>query len=131
MTSNTTDLLDDILERQKLKFGETTKEELWRKLRGEIIEYQEALRNNFIYDNNQTRLEIMLEQADIIILANRLYQEFDDEVAWLIIDKMYNFETAKYVKMKWDIVEKRQYIRDSKGNWQHKGESNGIKRISY
>lgn len=120
MISNTPDLLDDILERQKKKFGDTTKEELWRKLKCEISEYQQALRANFINDCHQTRIDVMFEQADIIILANRLYQEFNDDVAWLIIEKMYNFETARYVKIKWDIVEKRPYYRDKNGNWQHK-----------
>lgn len=120
MISNTQNLLDDILERQKKKFGKTTKEELWSKLRGEIIEYQQALRANFMNDCVQTKIDIMFEQADIIILANRLHREFKDELAWLLIQKMYNYETAHYVKMKWDIVEKRQYYRDSNGNWQHK-----------
>lgn len=119
MTSNTTDLLDDIYHRQVKKFGDTSAEELWKNLRGEIIEYQEALRKNFLYDNQQTRLDVMMEQADIIILANRLYQEFQDETAWLILDKMYNYETARFVKMKWEIVENRKYRRDKNGLWQH------------
>lgn len=129
MISNTPDLLDDILECQKKKFGDTTKEELWRKLKGEIIEYQQALRANYIYDSNQTRIDVMLEQADIIILANRLYQEFHDEIAWLILEKMYNFETARYVKIKWGIVEQRPYYRDKNGNWQHKEVKNGFKKV--
>lgn len=120
MISNTPDLLDDILERQKKKFGDTTEKELLANLTGEVIEYQEAMRKNFMADNQQTRLEVMLEQADIIILANRLYQEFDNPIAWLILDKMYNFETAKYVKMKWEVVESRTYFRDKNGLWQHR-----------
>lgn len=119
MISNDTELLDVIYQKQVKKFGETTPEELWRKLRGEIIEYQQALKNQFLYDSPQSRLDVMLEQADIIILANRLYQEFQDELAWLILDKMYNFETARFVSMKWDIVEKRRYRKDKNGNWQH------------
>lgn len=119
MISNTPDLLDDIYQRQVKKFGKTTKEELSAHLRNEIYEYQAEIRKNFMNDCQQTRLELMLEQADIIILANRLYQEFDDPLAWLVLDKMYNFETAKYVKMKWDIVEKRKYHRDENGLWHH------------
>lgn len=130
MISNTSDLLDDILERQKKKFGKTTKEELWSKLRGEIIEYQQALRSNIMNDCLQTKVDIMLEQADIIILANRLHREFKDELAWLLIQKMYNYETAKFVKFKWSIVEKRPYYRDKNGNWQHKEVKNEVKRIS-
>lgn len=124
MISNTVDLLDDVYNRQVKKFGETTKEELWRKLKAEIEEYKNAVKTNFIYDSQNTRQEIFLEQADIIILANRLYQEFNDAVAWLILEKMYNFETAKYVKMKWEIVEKRKYYRNQNGDWQH------VERIS-
>lgn len=122
MISNTVDLLDDIFNRQVKKFGSTTEKELWQNLTGEIIEYQEALRKNYMTDNKQTGLEVMLEQADIIILANRLYQEFNNPIGWLILDKMYNFETAKYVKMKWDIVENRPYVRDKNGLWQHRKE---------
>lgn len=120
MISNTPDLLEDIYYRQVKKFGETTEKILLKRLDEEIYEYQEALRNNFMNDNQQSRLEVMLEQADIIILANRLYQEFNNMLAWLILDKMYNFESAKYVKMKWDIVENRPYSRDKNGFWQHR-----------
>lgn len=120
MISNTPDLLEDIYHRQVKKFGETTEKILLKRLDEEIYEYQEALRNNFMNDNQQSRLEVMLEQADIIILANRLYQEFNNMLAWLILDKMYNFESAKYVKMKWDIVENRPYSRDKNGFWQHR-----------
>lgn len=70
----------------------------------------------------------MYEKADVIIMANRLYQEYQDEVAWLILSELYNYETAKYVKAKWDIVKKRPYIRDKNGNYQHQKEyNNGFK----
>lgn len=128
LVSNNQDLLDYVYERQKLKFGETTKEELYRKLRCEIIEYQEATRYNWMISSAQSAEAMMFEQADIIIIANRLYQEFHDEVAWALLEKYYNYETARYVKKKWDIVEQRTYYRDSKGNWQHKEDKNEKKK---
>lgn len=112
-------MLDKIYERQKEKFGAQTKEELWRKLRGEIIELQEARRQLFMKDTNENRESVMFEEADIIIMANRLYQEYQDEVAWLIVDRLFNFESAKYVAKKWEIVEKRPYHKDKNGLWQH------------
>lgn len=119
MISNTQELLDNIYERQKLKFGETTKEELYRKLRCEIMELQQANRQYFMTSSFQDSEDIKFEEADIIIIANRLYQEFQDEIAWALLSKYYNYESAKYVKMKWDIVEKRIYKRDKFNNWQH------------
>ena len=119
MISNTPDLLEDIYHRQVKKFGETTEKILLKRLDEEIYEYQEAMRKNFINDNQYTREDIMLEKADIIILANRGYQEFNNPKCWLILDNMYNFETAKYVVKKWEIVEKRSYKRTSDGDWQH------------
>lgn len=123
MISNSQELLDYIYEQQKIKFGNTTKEELYRKLRCEIIELQEANRNYWLdgeVHNKELSDAIKFEEADIIIVANRLYQEFQDEVAWALLSKYYNYESAQYVKQKWDIVQKRTYIRDRNGNWQHK-----------
>jgi hypothetical protein len=119
MTSNTEALLDDIYERQKLKFGNATKAELYKKLRCEIREYQAAIKAQFNNNSVENSHDVMFEIADIIIVANRLYKEFKDEIAWALLIKYYNYETARYVKAKWDIVEKRKYVRDQYGNWQH------------
>lgn len=119
IVSNTQDLLDDILERQKRKFGPTTKEELYRKLRTEILEYQEATRAFFMTGSREYAEAMKFEEADIIIVANRLWQEFHDEVAWALLSKYYNYESARYVKAKWEIVEKRPYKRTAAGDWQH------------
>lgn len=119
MISNTEALLEDIYERQKLKFGKTTKAELYRKLRCEIREYQAAIKAHFYNDSVENARDIMFEIADVIIIANRLYKEFKDEIAWALLQKYYNYETARYVKAKWDIVQKRKYVKDKNGNWQH------------
>lgn len=118
--SNTQELLDSIYEEQKIKFPDQTREQTERKMRTEIIELQQA---NLKYWNTGSKKDaeaIMLEKADVIIMANRLYQEYQDEVAWLILSELYNYETAKYVKMKWEIVKLRTYIKDKEGNYQHK-----------
>ena len=126
--SNNQALLDYVYERQKLKFGNTTKDELYRKLRCEIIEYQEATRRYWNTASADAAEDMMFEQADIIIMANRLYQEFQDEIAWALLSKYYNYETARYVKLKWEIVEHRPYYRDRNGNWQHKVGKNEKKK---
>lgn len=122
MVSNAQDLLDYVFERQKIKFGPTTPEELYRKLRVEILEYQEATSRYWMTNDPKAAEDMMFEQADIIIVANRLYQEFHDEVAWAILSKYYNYETARYVKAKWEIVEKRPYKKNKNGDWQHEEE---------
>lgn len=121
MITNNQNLLDNVYERQKKKFKNQTKEELWAKLIGEIIELQQERRKLFMQQEptSENKEAVLFEEADIIIMANRLYQEYHDEVAWLILDQMYNYETAKYVAKKWEIVEKRNYHKDKNGLWQH------------
>lgn len=119
MVSNTQELLDYVYERQKIKFPDQTREQTERKLRGEIIELQQATMKYWNTGSRHNADEIMFEKADIIILANRLYQEHQDELAWAILSTYYNYETARYVKAKWDIVEKRRYVKDANGNYQH------------
>lgn len=127
--SNTQELLDYVYERQKIKFPNQTREQTERKLRGEIIELQEANRRYWMTGSKKHAEAIKFEEADVIIMANRLYQEYKDELAWAILSRYYNYESAKYVKAKWDIVEQRQYIRDANGNYQHKEIKNGFKEI--
>lgn len=119
MVSNTQELLDYVYERQKIKFPDQTREQTERKLRGEIIELQQATMKYWNTGSRHNADEIMFEKADIIIMANRLYQEYQDELAWAILSTYYNYETARYVKAKWDIVEKRRYVKDANGNYQH------------
>ena len=122
IVSNTEELLDYIYERQKIKFPNQTRDQTERKLRGEILELQEA---NMAFWNTGSKHyaeAIKFEEADVIIMANRLYQEYQDELAWAILSRYYNYESAKYVKAKWDIVEKRKYFRDANGNYQHEEE---------
>lgn len=115
--TNYVSMLEEIYQAQKQKFGKMTKDELFKKLYEEINEYQQASLDLFTCDNQANRVNVMLELADIIIVANRLYLEYDDEIAWLIVDKLFNYETAKWVKIKWDMVEKRNYTKDDCGNW--------------
>ena len=120
MVSNTEELLDYIYERQKKKFPDQTREQTERKLRGEIIELQEANRLYWNTGSKEHAEAIKFEEADVIIMANRLYQEYQDELAWAILSRYYNYESAKYVKAKWEIVEQRPYVKDEHGNYQHK-----------
>lgn len=120
MVSNTEELLDYIYERQKKKFPDQTREQTERKLRGEIIELQEANRLYWNTGSKEHAEAIKFEEADVIIMANRLYQEYQDELAWAILSRYYNYESAKYVKAKWEIVEERTYVKDEHGNYQHK-----------
>jgi hypothetical protein len=113
---NTETLLDYIYERQLAKFPDQTREQTERKLRAEILELQEARRNLFF---GGSREAVMYEKADVIIMANRLWRDFNDEMAWMILDSMYDYETARYVELKWKIVEQRTYIKDEYGNYQH------------
>lgn len=120
-------LLDDIYERQLIKFPDQTPEQTRRKLKAEIFELQEA-RRAYYYGGGSLE-EVKSEEADVIIMANRLWRDDNDPMAWMILDSMYNYETAKWVKAKWEIVEKRIYKKDSEGTYQHielnYGASNG------
>lgn len=113
------DLLDEIYIKQKKKFPDVTIEQAWKKLKGEVLELQEARRQHFIEPNSENAEKIKFEEADIIIMANKIYQENQDEIAWLVLDKLYNYESAKYVVEKWKIVEERTYHKDKNGNYQH------------
>ena len=119
MISNTQEFLDYIYERHKIKFPNQTREQTTRKLRGEIIELQEANRLYWMTGSKEHAEAVKFEEADVIIMANRLYQDFQDELAWAILSRYCNYESAKYVKMKWDIVEQRKYKKDANGNYQH------------
>lgn len=120
------DLLNEIYIKQKKKFPDVTIEQAWRKLRGEIIELQLARREHFIKSTFENAEKIKYEEADIIIMANKIYQENQDEIAWLILDKFYNYESSKYVVKKWQIVEKRTYHKDENGNYQHDESENDV-----
>lgn len=113
---NTETLLDYVYERQLIKFPDQTREQTERKLRAEILELQEARRNLYF---GGSREAVMYEKADVIIMANRLWRDFNDEMAWMILDSMYDYETAKYVEFKWKIVESRTYTKDENGTYQH------------
>ena len=113
------DLLDEIYIKQKKKFPDVTVEQAWRKLKGEIIELQQARRDFSKNPTLETAEKIKYEEADVIIMANNIYQENQDEVAWLILDKLYNYKSSKYVAAKWKIVEERSYHKDKYGNYQH------------
>lgn len=122
IVSNNQELLDYIYERQRIKFPHQTRQQTERKLRGEIIELQEANRLYWYTSSKENAEAIKFEEADVIIMANRLYQEYQDELAWAILSRYYNYETAKYVKEKWEMVEKRTYKKDKNGNYQHEEE---------
>lgn len=117
---NQESLLDYIYERQLEKFPDQTREDTERKLRAEIIELQEARRDYWTAQSKNNAEKVMFETADVIIMANRLYHDFQDELAWCILDSMFNYETAKYVQAKWEIVEKRIYEKKADGTYQHK-----------
>lgn len=131
IVSNTQELLDSIYERQKIKFPNQSREQTTRKLRAEIIELQEANRLYWMTGSKEHAEAVKFEEADVIIMANRLYQDFQDELAWAILSRYYNYESAKYMKMKWDIVEQRTYKKDVYGNYQHekKGARYGFKKF--
>ena len=120
--SNNQELLDYIYERQRIKFPYQTRQQTERKLRGEIIELQEANRLYWYAPSKENAEAIKFEEADVIIMANRLYQDYQDELAWAILSRYYNYESAKYVKEKWEMVEKRTYKKDKNGNYQHEKE---------
>ncbi len=114
---NSEQLLDHIYQRQLAKFPDQTREQTERKLRAEILELQQARRD--YYFGGSKPENIMFEKADVIIMANRLWKDFNDELAWAIIDSMYDYETAKFVEAKWKIVESRCYVKDKDGTYQH------------
>lgn len=116
---NQESLLDYIYERQLEKFPDQTREDTERKLRAEIIELQDARRDYYNAQCPKNAEKVMFKMADVIIMANRLYHDFQDEFAWMILDSMYNFEIAKYVDIKWQIVEKREYKKLPDGTYQH------------
>jgi hypothetical protein len=116
---NQESLLDYIYERQLEKFPDQTREDTEKKLRGEIIELQQARRDYYNAQCPKNSEKVMFETADVIIMANRLYHDFQDEFAWMILDSMYNWEVAKYVDIKWQIVEKRDYKKLPDGTYQH------------
>ena len=116
---NQESLLDYIYERQLEKFPDQTREDTERKLRAEIIELQQARRDYWTAQSKKNAEKVMFETADVIIMANRLYHDFQDELAWMILDSMYNWEVAKYVEAKWQIVEKREYKKLPDGTYQH------------
>ena len=113
------DLIEKIYEEHLVKFGEQTREETYLRMCEEIKELQEARLKQFQCDSQENRLKVKFEEADVIITAIRLYKEYDDLSAWLILDLLYNYETAKYVQEKWEIVKKRKYVKDSRGLQQH------------
>lgn len=115
--------LDEIYIKQKKKFPDVTIKQAWKKLRGEIIELQQARREHFMHSTYENAEKIKYEEADVIIMANKIYQENQDEIAWLILDKLCNYESFKYVVKKWEIVEQRSYHKDKNGNYQHDSES--------
>lgn len=116
---NQESLLDYIYERQLEKFPDQTREDTERKLRAEIIELQQARREYWTSQSKNNGEKVMFEMADVIIMANRLYHDFQDELAWMILDSMYNWEVAKYVDAKWQVVEQREYKKLPDGTYQH------------
>ena len=116
---NQESLLDYIYERQLEKFPDQTREDTERKLRAEIIELQQARRDYWTAQSKKNAEKVMFETADVIIMANRLYHDFQDELAWMILDSMYNWEVAKYVDAKWQVVEQREYKKLPDGTYQH------------
>lgn len=114
---NQESLLDYIYERQLVKFPDQTPEQTRRKLCAEILELQEAVKD--YYYGGGSAEKIQYEKADVIIMANRLWRDSNDPMAWMILDSMYNYETARYVELKWKIVEQRVYTKDKDGTYQH------------
>lgn len=104
---NTEQLLEDIYNRQVAKFGDCSYKELISKLGCEFLELQEANRKYWMCGEHNKELadDIQLEIADIIIIANRMWKEYDCPIAWGILSKYYDYESSKWVKIKWDIVE--------------------------
>ena len=116
---NQESLLGYIYNQQLKKFPDQTREDTERKLRAEIIELQQARREYWTAQSKRNAEKVMFEMADVIIMANRLYQDFQDELAWMILDSLYNWEVAKYVDAKWQIVEQREYKKLPDGTYQH------------
>ena len=110
-------LLDEIYKQQIVKFPDQTPEQTRRKLFAEILELQEA-RRDYYYGGGSVE-KVKMEEADVIIMANRLWRDDNDPMAWMILDSMYNYETAKWVAMKWKIVMQITYKRDENGTYQH------------
>lgn len=117
------DLLDKIYEKQQKKFPDVNVEDAWRKLRSEAIELQNATRDYCKQLSNKSREKVNFEKADVVIMANKIYHDNQDELAWLILDALYDFELSNYVEKKWEIVEKRSYHKDKNGNYQHDSEN--------
>lgn len=116
---NQESLLDYTYERQLVKFPDQTPEQTRRKLCAEIIELQEARRDYWAAPSKINAERVKFEKADVILMANRLWRDSNDPMAWMILDSMYNYETARYVESKWKIVEQRVYARDKEGTYQH------------
>lgn len=112
----TTKLLEDIYKRQVKKFGQQTKEQLFRRLQEEIIEYFDAV------EKNETELceEVLLEKADVIIMANRCVLETGSACAAIILKLAYSADMDYWILKKWQIVESREYYIDENGDWRKK-----------
>lgn len=105
---------------QLRKFPDQTREDTTKKLRGEIEELIEA-RERFIKEPVESNLEkIKFERADVAIMATRLWYDYADPMAWVILYAFSDYETLKYVEKKWEIVEARTYEKLADGTYQHK-----------
>lgn len=105
---------------QLRKFPDQTREDTTKKLLGEIEELIEA-RERFIKEPTESNLEkIKFERADVAIMAVRLWYDYADPLAWVILYAFSDWETLKYVEKKWEIVEARTYEKIEDGTYQHK-----------
>lgn len=112
----TTKLLANIYKRQVNKFGKQTREQLFRRLQEEIIEYFDAV------EKNETELceEVLLEKADVIIMAHRCVLETGSACAAIILKLAYSEDMDYWILKKWQIVESREYFIDENGDWRKK-----------
>lgn len=108
--------LENVYWKQVKKFGKQTKEQLFRRLQEEIVEYFQAC------DDNETELceEVLLEKADVIIMANRCVLETGNPFAAIILKLLYTEDMDYWIIKKWKIVESREYYIDENGDWRKK-----------
>ncbi len=119
ITDKTAEIFLKVYRGQLRKFPDQTRENTTKKLYREIEELMEA-RERFIKEPIESNLEkIKFERADVAIMAARLWYDYADPMAWVILYAFSDYETLKYVEKKWEIVEARIYEKLEDGTYQH------------
>lgn len=111
-------LLEYIYEMHCTKFPEKTKEQAEKELRAEVANLQNA-RKDYYFGGGSVE-DILNAKANCVIIANRLWHDYNDELAWLILDTMYDYDMARCVEERWKEIERTCYVREPDGTYSKK-----------